>query len=221
MLPKAGKGLFAKIAYKAGEIVTISPVGVLPRHAVEAASDKESVLLNFCIVSEGTDVALFPFGLAGMANHGGRRSNMHMEWYAWSKSNKSGTDKDTNNNDDDTGAAAAAGGDMDALKDMLGRSADELTGLPYAPLDIAYRATRDIMAGEELTVYYGESWESSWRGYLDRLQVWLSHRKAGDPQDKPLFRHGIEAPSGMYPDHWRSKCIGQGCLFYLQALEEE
>eukprot|EP01041_Mallomonas_annulata_P001695 gene1695-3285_t len=122
VLPKAGKGLFAKIAYKAGEIVTISPVAVLPRHEVEAASDNSTLLINFCIISEGSDVALFPFGLAGMVNHGGRESNMRV----MSRSNG----------------------------------------------------------------------------------------------DKPLFRHGIEAPADMYPEHWKTSCIGESCARHLQELRE-
>jgi len=186
VLPKAGQGLFAKIPFKTGDVVTISPVAVLPKHAVEATST-ESVLLNFCIVSEGSDVALFPFGLAGMVNHGGVDSNLRMEWYGW-------------------------GGDNTSVSEMLARSADDLTAMSSAPLDVAYIATRDIAAGEELTVNYGSSWEKSFAMYLEDLRTWLHVRKSQPyiilPNIfKPSFRHGVAAPERFFPDHWSQKSV--------------
>ena len=49
-LPFAGKGVFASKAFMAGEVVTISPVLVLPRHALELEAEY-SVLINYCITS--------------------------------------------------------------------------------------------------------------------------------------------------------------------------
>lgn len=146
-LPKAGKGLFAKRTFSAGEIVSISAVILLPLHEVKAAS-ADSLLLNYCLTSAGSDVALLPLGLGAMANHGGSESNLALEWHGW--------------------------GDEAGLREKLSRPVRDLASQKFAPLDIAYRATRDIEAGEELTLPYGSEWESAWLRYevfvsLDRI----------------------------------------------------
>jgi len=67
LIPLAGKGLFAKKRFGAGEVIYVSPVLLLPKHEVIDAS-KDSVLLNYCIapLSEvDIDIALLPIGMAG------------------------------------------------------------------------------------------------------------------------------------------------------------
>lgn len=88
-LPFAGKGVFANKPFRAGEVVSVSPALVLPRHAVEQEGE-HSVLINYCITSSSededggervSDVALFPLSLAGMMNHGaGDMANVAMDW---------------------------------------------------------------------------------------------------------------------------------------------
>jgi hypothetical protein len=64
-LSVTGKGLFARRAFKAGDIISISPVVLLPLDEVAETFD-ESILVNFCIYSEQSNVVLFPLGLVGM-----------------------------------------------------------------------------------------------------------------------------------------------------------
>jgi hypothetical protein len=49
-IPFAGKGVFASKSFRQGEVVSVSPVLVLPRHALEMEAE-HSVLLNYCITS--------------------------------------------------------------------------------------------------------------------------------------------------------------------------
>ena len=90
-IPFAGKGVFAKKSFTKGDVVSVTPVLVLPLHALEMEADY-SVLINYCITSfdraplgdkyaNKSDVALLPLGTAGMINHGaGRTANVEMDW---------------------------------------------------------------------------------------------------------------------------------------------
>jgi len=84
-LPMAGKGIFSKLAYKKGDIVAITPVLTLPKHIVNLQVPS-CVLMNYCIAEDDvdSDIVLLPLTLAAMFNHGGKASNVAMEWYAWS-----------------------------------------------------------------------------------------------------------------------------------------
>ena len=181
-IPLAGKGLFAKKDFSQGEIIYVSPVLSLPKHEITALRE-ESVLINFCLTSPDSDVALMPVGLSAMANHGGKHTNMNLSWHFWP------SEEPTVN---------------------LRKSADDLVKAPFAQLDLAYTATRDIRAGEELFIFYGEDWERKWWTHLRNLKEWLPDADGGEGM-KPLFRHSIEAPAGLFPKWWKSYCVGNTC----------
>lgn len=187
-IPLAGKGLFTKRSFKKGEIISISPVLVLPKHAVAA---DEGVLLNYCIASTSSDVALFPIGLIALANHGGSDSNVAITWFAWD--------------------------DEERFSEKLKQKPDELLKAHFAQIDIAITATRDIAVGEELLLFYGEPWESSYVEHLDRLDEWVEEGEADDK--KPQFRAPIEAPEGLFPKWWRGSCIGPDCQMVDRQAE--
>eukprot|EP00607_Mallomonas_marina_P000563 CAMPEP_0182425312 /NCGR_PEP_ID=MMETSP1167-20130531/11697_1 /TAXON_ID=2988 /ORGANISM="Mallomonas Sp, Strain CCMP3275" /LENGTH=282 /DNA_ID=CAMNT_0024605883 /DNA_START=262 /DNA_END=1107 /DNA_ORIENTATION=- len=173
-VPMAGKGVFTSRSYKKGEMVAISPVLTLPRHIV-ADQDPEIVLMNYCIGDNDSDVFLLPLTLIALANHGGIASNIEMEWFSWT--------------------------DDKALKETLAESPDELVDAKFARLDLAYRATTDIEAGEELLVSYGEEWEREWLSHLEKLQKWAADSNM-HLHSKPQFRQPIRAPSGLFPEAW-------------------
>eukprot|EP01041_Mallomonas_annulata_P004474 gene4474-8909_t len=189
--PIAGNGIFAKKDFKKGEIVSISPVLILPKHDV--AKD-EGVLLNYCISIEGSDVALLPVGLGALANHGGSSANLEMTWYAWS--------------------------DEEGFATKFKQSPEILFTSQFAQLDLAYRATRDISAGEELYISYGELWEQKWIAHLDALNEWIEEDSENELNiaTKPQFRQTIGAPEGLFPKWWRVTCIGEECqMVNIQA----
>ena len=187
-VPMAGRGLFSSVSVEKGHVVIVSPVLVVPKHVLERAA-RSSVLLNYCISSKGTDVALLPMGLAGMINHGGpRRANVVMEWFSWDGHN---------------------------VTESLGRSNIErdLIGAPSAPLYFSYRALRPIAEGEELLLSYGQEWEQAWLRYTEAMSAWLAvyGDKSSDLTLAPQFRHPIGPPAGLFPQSFFSgkakKCL--------------
>jgi hypothetical protein len=197
-IPMAGQGVFTRKAHKAGEVVSISPVLVLSRRDLLDVS-ATTVLLNYCISQNNSDVALFPIGRAAMINHGASASNMKIQWHNW---------------DDPSSSHPPSALDMDIF---------ELMDLTYSALDIQYTATRDIAAGEELLLDYGHSWEASWGQYLDlsltQSEAYREDVSKWNPETSPqpvrpqppLFRSYIEAPRGLFPSHFEVPCIGFGC----------
>jgi hypothetical protein len=179
-IPMAGQGLFSHIPYRKGDTVILSPVLVLPRADVESTADS-SVLINYCLTSNQSGVALLPISAGGMINNGGISSNVEIVWE---------TDLRT--------------------KSHLSWPAKNLASLNYAPLSLKYVAKRPILIGEEITVSYGEEWERNWMKYLDELSAWNEEYSSYGHFMKPQFRQMIEVPSGMFPDTFY-ECIGKRC----------
>jgi hypothetical protein len=225
-LPLAGKGLFAKKAYHVGDVVSIAPVLTLQREMVEK-SRIDSVLMNYCLTLSGnvTDVTLFPLHNAVLINHGAKeKANLKARWFDWSSIPSEGSYFEH-----------LSGNALD-LKTHLSQSPAELFAAPFAHLDIAYIATRDIAAGEELLFYYGDSWVAAWESYLMELTTWLEERKEEiqrthslttsqllrdgrllesvissleAPDDIPRFRAFIELEGDLFPAHWMRHTHGE------------
>ena len=190
----AGKGLFAAKDFKSGDIITVSPTLIFPKESVSSVgADRKTIIQNYCIASEGvTNIALFPFGLGNMANHArSYKSNMELEWFWWSDEEK---------------------------QNKLGTSTADLMAAPFAQVDIAYRASRDISEGEELTVDYGEDWANKWALHLASLNQWYLNSAARDlaeedhnPPDavvkgseKPRFL-AYMASENLFSPAWRAE----------------
>jgi hypothetical protein len=182
-IPKAGKGVFVKKAMKKGELITVSPVFVLPRHEVIQTITR-SLLMNYCLISsdeEGeSDVALLPATQMAMMNHGGlTHSNVMISW---------------------TQATVTA------AEGFLSWSPKALEDEYNPPLELAYIATRDLSAGEELLIDYGETWEGQWTEYLTDLERWVAqgdHSEGQEIANKPQFRSFLSAPKDLFPSQWR------------------
>lgn len=198
-LPFAGKGVFAKKSFKKGDIVSISPALVLPRHVLVMEAE-HSVLMNYCVTSseahEGnhSDVAILPITEAAVMNHGaGEEVNVAMEWYKWERER-----------------------DVDYLSSW---TASELEAAQFAPLTLKYYATRDIAAGDELFLSYGPEWEESWVDHLERMMEWHRTLSLLESLGKnlsmlnthpPQFRAFVGAPAGMFPSSFFvDECLGE------------
>lgn len=201
-IPLAGRGLFSKRNYKKGEIVTISPVLFLPKHRMQDESIYTSVLFNYCLTSEGSDVALLPIGFGSMINHGGKtKSNVYIDWYNWESQGNNDKNNHKNNNNN---------------LPSIEWKAIQLERNPFAPLDIQYIATKDISIGDEILLSYGEKWEIEWKKYFNNLEKW----HGTDPEtnenniiERPQFRQSIEVPKSFFPSHfYNNQCLGgKGC----------
>lgn len=183
LIPKAGKGVFAKKSFKKGDTITISPIYILPKHEI-LKTIGTSLLMNYCIVSSdmGSDVALLPATQIAMMNHGGKSySNVQ---YQWALTN--------------------------ATLEMLSWNLKDLENEYNPPLDMMYIASRDIAAGEELLIDYGSAWEIEWKEYLINLEKWVENEYFNGfvLLNKPQFRSFITAPDNLFPSHWKDICIG-------------
>eukprot|EP00595_Chromulina_sp_UTEXLB2642_P003477 CAMPEP_0196763318 /NCGR_PEP_ID=MMETSP1095-20130614/3831_1 /TAXON_ID=96789 ORGANISM="Chromulina nebulosa, Strain UTEXLB2642" /NCGR_SAMPLE_ID=MMETSP1095 /ASSEMBLY_ACC=CAM_ASM_000446 /LENGTH=289 /DNA_ID=CAMNT_0042116229 /DNA_START=1476 /DNA_END=2345 /DNA_ORIENTATION=- len=181
-IPMAGRGLFANRDFKKGDIVTISPVLFLPKHEVIQAS-VDSTILNYCIASMSYgDVAIFPIGTASMINHQmSSIANVEMEWHGFTEN----------------------------INITLSKDPIELESSQFSPIDIAFIATKDIRANEEITMNYGEEWINAWSNYLIKLISVYINKESSIPK----FRHAIQPPPGFFPDYWYDiNCIGKFCI---------
>ena len=194
-IPAASKGVFSKRRFKKNEVVSISPVLVVPKHVLQR-NGRSSVLLNYCFASSEHDVAFLPTGTAAMINHGtGATANVGIRWFDWE-----GRDV------------------LDLLQSV--DVAKDLIGARSAPLHMEYFALRPLSAGEELLLDYGQEWEAVWRVYLQVLSHWMATTGGGDEVmlQAPQFRQPIQMPRNMLPDYiLNMACAGAAA----QCVESE
>jgi hypothetical protein len=169
----------------------------MPKDEVsELGSYSDSVLQNYCIASPDSSIVLFPLGLGALANHA-ITANIELEIFWWESLHPT----------DDT----------DKMR-KLNSTLIELSQEKFAQLDIAYRATRDIHEGEEVTYDYGEGWINSWATHLAEVNDWLVETAVGatarmkgefeeDSIERPKFLSYIEAPKNLYRDNWNDGVI--------------
>jgi hypothetical protein len=196
-IPMAGRGLFAHKTFVKGELVTISPLLVAPLHQIkkEGAS---SLLINYFITSLASDFALLPIGHVALANHGGKDSNLRMEWY---------DTKEWNQKIDISSFDSIA--NRDRIFEHL--NASMILDSPSGNLYLGYYATRDIEIGEELTIDYGLAWEVAYYRYLETMNDWFSKNNQVNIITAPQFRQPITMKWGFFPDIMRKSCVGKGC----------
>ena len=98
----------------------------------------------------------------------------------------------------------------------------DLERSPYAPLDISYRATRDIQYGEELFLDYGVKWEDAFASYITSMNAYykLQVNRTIDRENgleleymlPPQFRCPMTFPKHLFPQSWVGvDCIGTSC----------
>jgi hypothetical protein len=183
-IPDAGLGVYSSRYYNKGDLITVSPVLVLPKDEVIQASQEDCVLLNYCISDSESNVVLLPVTWMALMNHGGSsKASVNIKWYSWENS--------TNNE-----------------PEYLQESADEITSKPFITVYIAYTARRDIAIGEELLMDYGQTWWEQWTEYIELIQARnndfdVDNHGEISESSLPLFRQPIGAPLGMFPSHWR------------------
>lgn len=181
-IPYAGIGGFATKAFAKGDIVTVSPVLLLPKHVL-SRSDVDSLLINYVYTSEDTDVALLPIALASMFNNGGADANLEIGWYNW-----------------DSKVCGPIG------EDVKSTDLEDIEKAEFASFDFCYRAIRDIAVGEELTTNYGENWIAKWLEH-EKLEG-----DSFDSNNTVRFMVPMELPISMIPESWLGKkCFGDHC----------
>ena len=173
----AGLGVFATRNLRAGEIVAVTPVALLPMREVYQASDDTCVLVNYCLGHSRSEVALLPLGSVAFLNHG--VENVEYAWHWWG------------------GVATAA--DTAVLKmspkKLLERAAASDTPLLY----LVYRSKFDLHAGQELQIDYGPAWERESRKYYFDMENFVEYSGP-----VPQLRRHVLAQEGLFPESWMS-----------------
>lgn len=195
--PMTFYGLFARRHFKKGEIVTISPLLPLPAEEVESVWD-ESVLMNYCISSPGSKVAMLPIGYAAMMNHD-LHANVKMDWYSWPKHRPpwASADNSTFEFDNEVGL-----GDNNLQKCLDADPAALIFDSDFSAMDMKFVATRDIAPEEEITLDYGVDWINKWADYMSASLSYHA-KEAASERDASIFRAFIQAPDGLFPERWK------------------
>jgi hypothetical protein len=208
-LPNAGNGIFTKKAFKKDELITVSPVLLLPYDEDETIQELENeMLINYCYYERNLSVLVLPVNIPVLLNHyrpmhntseafvsiaatgslsvssvptSSEGANVRVEWFDWSTFTSDGTKQSSN-----------LQSSTSSLQDILSIPVSDLLSSPYGKLDIAFYATRDLAVDEELFLDYGKEWEDAFTSYL------LSENKPVRP-----FRHWIQRPSSLtFPANW-------------------
>lgn len=168
-LPYAGKGAFASKNFTKGEIVSVSPVLLFEMDNVVKYGTDNSVMINSMLGHPNSDVLILPIGSIAMVNHQSvktGRNNVVFEW----------CDMFNNRHNKDT--------PLNVLLSTI-----------FSPLDIAYRATRDIAAGEELFLDYGEKFSNQHSSYLTNLLNYHQNAAAEDAAAAAAYAASAESSS--------------------------
>ena len=190
-----------------GELAALSPGLFVPHHRI-AIAGTSSVLLNYCFVAPGADVALLPVGHSAMVNHGGKqRANVKIVWYN-AIHNKEGEREEV-----------GKGGGMSQTQRLEEADPETLVDREGSAVYFAYEALRSLDPGEELLLDYGSAWEQQWQRYLQALTRWLElHSTPGrgesdetDVSLAPQFRHPVHVPVDFFPPNFFKSCVGLDC----------
>jgi hypothetical protein len=203
--PMTFYGLFARRLFKKGEIVTISPLLALPADEVRLVGD-QSLLMNYCVSSPGSKVAMLPIGYAAMINHDGNPS-VRMDWHTWSgfPSFDAVNASDRNSRRDSEGASTGSSRPLTGEEELQRVLESDPAGLIYEAnhslMDLKFVALRDIQPEEEITMDYGTAWINQWAEYMSTSMDYHINKEASVDY-KVIFRAFIDAPKGLFPERW-------------------
>jgi hypothetical protein len=187
-LPKADFGLFANRTFRQDELILVAPTLLLSMEKLYASLNV-SVILNYCWYKPNSAVGLLPLGYSSLLNHfesftpqsealcsapngdceliqETQRPNIYIKWFNW-----------------ETGLPE----DFPSI--AREKNLTELLRMSFAPVDLGFYASREIGAGEELTIDYGSEWANTYEP------------TAEEPPTTP-FRHWIGGIDHLFPDDW-------------------
>jgi len=188
-IPLAGKGVFANRDFKKGEIVSISPILLMPRKSVsDESSHSNSVLINYLYTTNYSNVGILPLGTGVVINHPPKKGaeNVAVEWYYWTEKKGDVSKKEHTRLTHES-------------------PVEKLISSEFSPLDMAYRATKDIVEGEEIFMDYGDEWFDAWHAHVMESNVYMRYllQDPDSTHEFPLFRTPIGLPPGIIPESWQ------------------
>ena len=203
--PARGRGAFATRPIREGDIVAVSPVLHLFESQLEfdidighdesaqneeRATRRKQLTYNYSFGHPDSSLVLFPYApLVGFINHDPDDANIEVRWAddevqpEWWREGKKG--------------------------DVISGDAEEYGG---TGMMIEYVASRDIGAGEEVTLKYGYQWEAAWKDHVAKWtpvpnsEGYMNAKKFNDAESEKAVRTVEEQVAQPYPSNVVTAC---------------
>lgn len=213
---QAGRGAFATRSIKKSEIITSMPLAHLRRRHVDLYDgdntsntegrfwlEGKQQLINYCFGHPDSSLLLFPYSpVVNYVNHNLTGYNAELVW----------SDLPTHR------------------KDWFNRNPDEIEAEGHAGLVLEMVASRDIHAGEEIFLSYGDSWEAAWNAHLEQWSpseydlLYTSSIEMNQQLDwiRTVAELSIEPNQRLLADHVKTVCyVGSHIGLILSTLSDQ
>lgn len=209
----AGRGAFANRDIGKGEIITISPMvhvvnrDLLNMYPIEFIENDDNydveerynesggpigkqIILNYAFGHPESTMIFVPTGpQVTLINNGGSHANGHAKW-------------------------ADYGDPIVNPSEYLDMTVDELASVKESVLIMNIVADRDILEGEEITINYGNSWQSAWDSYEKKwkeTKEGKSHPLKAEDLREMYYDKPFETPETIkdnpYPENVLTVCF--------------
>lgn len=190
-IPHAGRGAFARRKLKKGEIVAPVPLQSFRDRALFQNTKPEQLYVNYCLQPKGSKMIFYPYGpIFNLINHpdttrfatSAEQANVHLQW---SSSN-------FNHN---------------SWLDLSYEEFWKVTSPGGLILEVV--ATRDIQAGDEILLDYGQDWEEAWKAHVAAWRPPSDSRNYVYPaemDETEALRTIAEQKSNPYPSNLMTMC---------------
>lgn len=202
-IPQAGKGAFARRNLTKASVVSHLPmIHITNRYLMNMfglvrngkgvwtvqnrTTTRQQLLLNYCYGHNESTMLLCPYSpVTNYINHNRSLANVKLQW-----------------------AQESSGNHMPRL---LNASIAEIASSDAtAKLAMELIATRDIQAGEEIFLDYGDDWEAAWNEHMQNwkpLETAKNYVAAAQLNAEPTIRSIFEElENPLYPDNVELKC---------------
>lgn len=191
--PISGRGAFATRFLAQNSTVATMPLIHVPFRSRLAmrAPPHHQLLLNYCFGHSQSTLVLCPYGPGtSFVNHDSKNPNVKIVW---------GNPKTSSSHHPDW---------LDLSVNSLHQT-HQRAGLAFELI-----ALRDISAGEEVLLDYGDEWDAAWRRHVATHGLSLMDNNGeARPYSSALhapnaFRHDIRIPDEMFPAAWKNQPAG-------------
>ena len=201
---QAGHGAFASRRLRQNTIVLPIPLihipnrKVLNMYGLTGASGKSfkrdvkeptrpQLLLNYCMGHRNSTLLLSPYGpVFNLINHNQTLVNVRIQWASPERSQHN--------------------------PDLLNMTINELSEIESSQLAMELVALRDIEAGEEIFLDYGDEWEAAWQKHVrewkpvEAADTYISAFEMNLQLSTHTFRTEFEQMRNPYPPNLMLKC---------------
>ena len=184
----AGRGAFARHRLQEGQVVAPVPLQSFEDRAVFQNTKPEQLYVNYCLQPAGSKMIFYPYGpIFNLINHPdtadpSQKPNVYLQWSSSNMHHASWLDMSY----DDFWQVTSPGG-----------------------LILEVVASRDIAAGEEILLDYGQEWEAAWKAHQSS---WKPPRHANnyvypaEMDETEVLRTVEEQKLNPYPDNLLTMC---------------